>query len=305
VGTLGNFLYRSLLFAQRNYGGTPDAEVSPEVEERIEEAIEEFRAAVNDYSIREVGNAAVRLARFGNEYIQREEPWKLVDEEPDRAARVIRDCVQLANAIAVLFEPVVPGTAERLWAELGGEGDVHEVSLDVALAPPAAEFDEPTEPFEKVADERVEELNESLQERITAAASDGPAAESESDEGAATETPDMDATLEPIEDERISFEAFQELDIRVGRIESAEPIEGADELVKLVVDIGVETRQIVAGLKQLHEIDSLPGTKIVVIANLERAELFGVESNGMLLAAGEQADLLTTVGDARPGERVR
>jgi methionyl-tRNA synthetase len=75
--------------------------------------------------------------------------------------------------------------------------------------------------------------------------------------------------------------------------------------VKLVVDIGVETRQIVAGIKQLHDVESLPGTKIVVVANLERTELFGVESNGMLLAAGEGADLLTTLGDAVPGERVR
>jgi methionyl-tRNA synthetase len=313
VGTLGNFLYRSTLFAQRNYGGTPEAEVSEEVEARIEEAIEEFGAAVNDYSIREVGESAVRLARFGNEYIQREEPWNLVDDEPERAAQVIRDCVQLAKAVTVLFEPIAPGTARGLWAVFGGdETPVEEVTLDAALEPPAAEFDRPTEPFEKVADERVEELNEKLRERVEAAAADADeqgrddeAEESESDEPGGDEAGDVTADLEPVADERISFEEFQDLDIRVARIESAEPIEGADELVKLVVDIGVETRQIVAGIKQLHDVESLPGTKIVVVANLERAELFGVESNGMLLAAGEGADLLTTLGDAVPGERVR
>jgi methionyl-tRNA synthetase len=308
VGTLGNFLYRSTLFAGRNYGGTPDAEVSTEVEERIEEAIDEFGAAVNDYSIRGVGESAVRLARFGNEYIQREEPWNLVDEEPDRAERVIRDCVQLAKAVTVLFEPIAPGKAAELWAVFGGdERPVRDVPLDAAQEPPAPEFDEPTEPFEKVADERVAELNEKLAERVEAA---GGGAEadvegSESDEAEDGEPDDVTADLEPIADERISFDDFQDLDIRVGRIESAEPIEGADELVKLTVDIGVETRQIVAGIKRLHDVDALPGTKIVVVANLEKAELFGVESNGMLLAAGEQADLLTTLGDAEPGERVR
>ncbi|MEF8856405.1 MAG: hypothetical protein V5A16_03180, partial [Haloplanus sp.] len=56
---------------------------------------------------------------------------------------------------------------------------------------------------------------------------------------------------------------------------------------------------------QLHDLDDLPGTRVIVLANLETAELFGVESNGMVLAAGEEADLLTTVGDADPGERVR
>jgi methionyl-tRNA synthetase len=159
-----------------------------------------------------------------------------------------------------------------------------------------------------VADERVEELNEKLAERIEAAGGDDAAgetgAESETDESEADEGADM-SDLEPVADERVSFDEFQELDVRVGRIESAEPIEGADELVRLEVDIGVETRQIVAGIRQLHDLDSLPGTKIIVVANLEKAELFGVESNGMLLAAGEQADLLTTLGDAEPGERVR
>ena len=111
--------------------------------------------------------------------------------------------------------------------------------------------------------------------------------------------------IEPISDDRIGFEQFQELDIRVGRIEDAEGIEGADDLVKLTVDLGAETRTIVAGLKQLHDVDDLPDTKVVVLANMEKAELFGVESNGMVLAAGEDADLLTTYEDAAPGTKVK
>ncbi|MFB6307863.1 MAG: methionine--tRNA ligase, partial [Haloarculaceae archaeon] len=82
VGNVGNFLYRSLLFAQRNYGGTPDTGVSDEVSERIEEAIERFETAVNEYDLRTVGQVAVDLADFGNEYIQRNEPWNLVDDDP-------------------------------------------------------------------------------------------------------------------------------------------------------------------------------------------------------------------------------
>jgi len=112
--------------------------------------------------------------------------------------------------------------------------------------------------------------------------------------------------IEPLSDDRISFDDFQELDIRIGRIEEAEGIEGADDLLKLRVDLGAETRTIVAGLKQLHDVDDLPGTKVVVLANMEKAELFGVESNGMVLAAGEEADLLTTTyEDAGPGTKVK
>jgi methionyl-tRNA synthetase len=307
VGTVGNFVYRSLLFAAREFGGAPDADLSDDVRERIETAIEEFEAGVNDYSVREVGESAVRLAQFGNEYIQRNEPWKLDDDDPEKA-QVIRDCVQIAKAVAVLFEPVTPEAAENLWADLGEAGDVHTVGVDAALDAPAGEFGEPTELFEKIPEERVEELNEKLESRVAAAtepeegdAGDGADAGDAADEAGEEATAD----LEPIADERIGFEDFQELDIRVGEILAAEGVEGADKLAKLTVDIGVEERQIVAGIKQLHDLDSLVGEKIVVVANLEKAELFGVESNGMLLAAGEQADLLTTHGDAEPGTKIR
>jgi methionyl-tRNA synthetase len=299
VGTVGNFLYRSLLFAYREFGGTPEADLSSEVRERIDDAIDDFREGVNDYSVRRVGDAAVRLAAFGNEYIQRNEPWKLADDDPQKA-QVIRDCVQIAKAVGVLFEPIAPGKAERLWASLDEGTSVHEVELGAALEPPAREFAEPTELFEKVSDERVDELNEKLQARV---------AESEADDAGTDEGEDDDVTgdidFEPLTDERISFDDFQELDIRVGRILAAEGIDGADKLARLEVDIGIEERQVVAGIKQLHDLDALVGEKVVILANLEKAELFGVESNGMLLAAGEEADLLTTLGDAVPGETVR
>jgi methionyl-tRNA synthetase len=225
VGTLGNFLYRSLLFAHRNFGGTPGvseshpetsetesrpAEVSAEVRERIEDAQDAFRAAVNDYSVKAIGQTAVELAGFGNEYIQRNEPWKLGDDE---AAPVIRDCVQIAKAVAVLFEPVAPGKAETIWAGLEEEGSVHEVELDAALAAPPAEFDEPTEPFAEVEDDHVAELTAALEDRVAETANDE--GETESDEADGDESSAV-TDIEPVADDRISFEDFQELDVRVG-----------------------------------------------------------------------------------------
>lgn len=287
--TLGNFLYRGLLFADRHYDGTPDTEPSEAVIERIETAIADFEAAVNEYAIRDLGELAVELAGFGNEYIQRNEPWKLIDEDPEAAATVIRDCVQLARAVTVLAEPIMPEKAAAWWDHVGDGRSVHEVSIDAALEAPAASFTAPETPFDQLEDDQIDTLETALEERIEETAMD-------SEES----TPE----LEPLVEDRVDFETFKSLDLRVGRIESAEPIEGADELLRLEVDIGVETRQLVAGLRQLHDVDELPGTKIIVVANLEKAELFGVESNGMLLAAGDDADLLTTHGDAVPGERI-
>ncbi|MFB6124664.1 MAG: methionine--tRNA ligase [Halanaeroarchaeum sp.] len=301
---VGNFVYRSLLFATRNYDGTPDADVSEEVREAIDDAMERFSAALNDYSLRRAGEVPVSLARFGNEYIQRHEPWKLTDEDPDLAAQVIRDTVQLVKAIGVLLAPFTPEKGAEIWSQLEEDGSVHDADVEACLEAPPAEFGEPTELFEKIEDDRVEELNEQLADRVAEADAAAAETEAESDTGADGQDTSM-ADLEPIAAERISFEEFQDLDIRVGEIVTAEPIEGADKLLRLEVDIGVETRQVVAGIRQLHDVERLPGTKVVVLANLETAELFGVESNGMILAAGEEADLLTTQGDAVPGTKIR
>jgi len=313
VGTVGNFLYRSLLFAHRNYDDGPDADApSDDVVARIDEAVEDVAAAVNDYSVRALGDAVTDLARFGNEYIQRSEPWNLVDEEPDEAERVIYDCVALAKAIAVLFEPLAPEKSERLWDQLGEPGSVHDATVEAAGEAPAGDLSEPIELFEQIEDERVEALNEKLDARVAESESDGDDGSDGSDgsdhndeqNGGASDDTDM-TDIEPLSDDRISFDEFQELDIRVGRIEEADGINGADDLVKLTVDLGAETRTIVAGLKQLHDVDDLPDAKVIVLANLEKAELFGVESNGMVLAAGEEADLLTTYEDAGPGTKVK
>ncbi|MFB6221549.1 MAG: methionine--tRNA ligase, partial [Halolamina sp.] len=295
VGTVGNFAYRSMLFAARNFGGTPDATVSEDVREHIDGAVGEFSEAVQNYDVRDAGDAAVKLAQFGNEYIQQNEPWKLEDGS-DEQAQVIRDCLQIATAVAVLLEPICPGKAETVWQQLGIEADIHEADTDAVHTEPGS-FDEPDELFEQVEDEHVEALDEALQAKIEAATED---AETDGER----EEPDM-SELEPLTDERIDFDTFEDIDIRVGRIEAAEGIEGADKLARLEVDIGVETRQVVAGIKQLHDLDELPGEKVVVLANLEKAELFGVESNGMVLAAGDEADLLTTHGEAEPGTKVR
>jgi methionyl-tRNA synthetase len=319
VGTFGNFCYRALLFAYRNYEGTPEADVSEGVRERIDDAVADFEDAVADYDVRTLGSLAVELAQFGNEYIQRNEPWHLVDEDPEAAAQVIRDCVQLAKACAVLAQPVMPEKAATLWDQLDEDGTVADATLEDALAAASATFDEPAELFTQVEDEQIEELNETLRERVEAASdgaddeeteSEGAAIEETTDEAATEERTESEAAtaelgVDPLETDRISFEDFQGLDMRVGEITAAEPIEDADELVVLSVDIGVEQRQVVAGLKQLHDVDGLPGTRVILLANMERAELFGHESNGMVLAAGEEADLLTTHEDAPLGSRVR
>ena len=293
---VGNFAYRALLFANRNFGGTPqDVGLTDEVETEIAQAMDDYEDALNDYDLRTAGERAVALARFGNEYIQRNEPWKLDAEE---AAPVIRDCVQLVKAVAVLLQPFLPEKADDLWSQLGEDGSADDATIADCLQAPPAEFGEPEELFEKVEDDRVAELDEKLAAKIEAASSE------EDDDEDVTDEDDAATELEPLAEDRISFEDFQDLDLRVGEVVAAEGIEGADDLARLEVDIGHEIRQIVAGIKQLHDLDALPGTRVVVVANMEQSELFGVESDGMVLAAGDDADLLTTHEHSEPGTKV-
>ena len=304
VGNVGNFINRALLFAHRNYDGTPDADVSEDVRDRIEATLSAFEAAVRDYDVRTLAELATELSGFGNEYIQRTEPWHLVDDDPDEARQVIRDCVQLAKAVAVVMQPVLPGKAEQLWGQLGEAGSVADAALDTALEAPPATFEEPDQLFTKVEDDHIADLNAELQDRVENAASaddangDGEAVDSESQS-------DDTADIEALAEERISFDDFEGIDMRVGEILTAQSVEDADKLLKLEVDIGHEVRQVVAGLAELHDADDLPGTRVILLANMEQATIFGVESNGMVLAAGDEADLLTTHEDAPLGTRVQ
>jgi methionyl-tRNA synthetase len=107
--------------------------------------------------------------------------------------------------------------------------------------------------------------------------------------------------------EEISIEDFAKIDLRVARVVEASAIEGADRLLRLVVDLGGETRQLVAGIKKTYAPENLVGKHIVVVANLKPAQLRGVESRGMLLAAStDDGPILATFEkEVAPGSKVK
>jgi methionyl-tRNA synthetase len=107
---------------------------------------------------------------------------------------------------------------------------------------------------------------------------------------------------------QISIEEFSRVDLRVGTIRDAKPHPNADRLLVLTVDLGEATpRQLVAGIRAAYDVRSLPGQQVIVVANLQPANLRGVESQGMLLAASD-TDGLSVVAPARrftPGTKVK
>lgn len=108
--------------------------------------------------------------------------------------------------------------------------------------------------------------------------------------------------------ERISFNAFMKVDLRVARVIAAERVPKSKKLIKLKVDVGTEQRTLVAGIADAYESAVLVGRSIVMVANLQPATLMGVESDGMVLAASEEGGrpvLLTLDQPLPPGTRVR
>ena len=112
---------------------------------------------------------------------------------------------------------------------------------------------------------------------------------------------DLDALSAPI-----SFDDFMALDLRAGTITAAEPVPDADTLLCLQVDIGLEERQILAGVAEQMAPDDLVGLNIVVVANMEPKEMFGLESQGMVLMAEEpDGTFVPVTTDAENGSVVR
>jgi methionyl-tRNA synthetase len=234
----------------------------------------------------------MNVARAANKYFNDSEPWKTRRENPARCATSLNICLQVVRSLAVLFEPIIPFSAVKIWEMLNlqlGNGTSWS-SVPELLVPTNHRLGEPAILFSKVEDEMVE--------REVAKLGTPP-----SDAG---EEPPVQVELKP----EVTFDDVMKLDLRVATVMAAERVKKSEKLLKLQIRIGNLERQIVAGVGKQYEPEQLIGRKIVVVANLKPAKLMGNESQGMLLAANSPDDVptLITVMDeekARDGFSVR
>ncbi len=290
VGALGNFLHRTLHFTHKNFGAIPEGEVDKEIFDKIGSTINTVISAFDEYEFKKATDAMMELAQYGNAYFQSNEPWQLIKKDPDACRHVMKNCLQIGKALAILFEPVLPGNMENAWKQLGLQSKIHTVRFEEALVEiPAAGLDAPAILFTKIEDKKIKEMESVLDKRVRIAMSKEKKHAEEVNE----------------EKHEITYEEFQKLDIRIGTVLSAENIRGSDKLLKLQVDIG-EKRQIVAGIAKSHDPAGLEGRQVVVMANMKPAKLFGVESRGMVLAGDvEGAVLLLPEKKVKEGTKVR
>ncbi len=283
VGTLGNFVYRTMYFAEKEFGGVPDLPPRPAILEEIERSLAGVDAAMRDYDFKVAVDSMMALASFGNAYIQNNAPWKLIKEDRAAAEQVIADCLQVVKALVLTFEPLMPDAMQRAWTMLGYDDNVADHPIAEATAPVGARaLAKPAPLFAKIEEAQVNDLEKVLNARVDAA---NAAAKKK------TST--------------VSIEEFGKLEIRIAKVVSAEPIKGSKKLYKLIVDLGGEKRQVVSGIAPFYAPDELAGKDVAMIVNLAPAKIFGVESRGMILAAGDEASLLVPLRPVRPGTPVR
>jgi methionyl-tRNA synthetase len=171
VAVLGNFLYRTILFASKNYGKVPEGELEPEIKEEIEKAINEVKVAIAEYEFKKAVDAAMALASFGNSYFQAQEPWKLIKDNKATCGNVLYNCLHLSKALSIIFEPVIPQIMELAWKELGQVEDLHRVQYSEALVPIKAgtKLTKPQILFTKLEDDRIGKMEEIANQRVKAA----------------------------------------------------------------------------------------------------------------------------------------
>jgi len=226
------------------------------------------------------------LADESNRYFDREQPWETIKTDHEKTHASLTAAINAVKILTIYLKPVLPAYAETIERFLNiaplGYADVDSVLEEHKIG----RFERLVE---RVETEKVEAMIEESKERVP----DGTAAE-------------QAAASEPIEPE-CSIEDFMKIDLRIAKVASAGPVEGADKLLRLELDVGGIKKIVLAGIAKAYKPADLVGKKVVCVANLKPRKMkFGV-SEGMILAAGagnKDIFMLTVDEGARPGWRV-
>ncbi len=290
VNIFGNFVNRAMVLMHKLCNGKVPP-IYPELFDALDnEAIkaitsskEKVETLLEQYKFRDALFEVIDLARTGNQYMQKKEPWilaKQVDENGKikiEAQRLIDNCMhiclQMTANLAILINPFLPFTAKKIchllkvvdkMLEWENAGKLKLLSVGYSLRPPELLF-------RKIEDSEVTYQIEKLHKALEASKTNN-------------EEEKAVAAFVPVKSE-IVFDDFAKIDLRVGKILSAEKVEKADKLLKLEVFLGFETRTIVSGIALHFKPEEIVGKQVTVVVNLAARKMRGIESNGMILMA--------------------
>lgn len=316
VAILGNFVNRAVVLTHKYFGGMVPANLKPEAVDTetlsqipaMKKAVEEN---IRNYKFREALKEAMNIARLGNKYLTDTEPWKVAKTDMDRTASILNVSLQICADLAVVFEPFLPFSAQKLR-------DILNVSIDAGTDYRCGEegtaspniFKEGesaalhTVSYSAVPDSRDgivltwdslgsgmslpagHQLGEAvllfskIEDSVVDAQMERLAEIKKANEAAALKQ----LPVAPQKQE-CTFDDFEKMDIRTATVLEAERVPKTDKLLKLTIDTGIDRRVIVSGIAEYYTPEQMLGKQICILANLAPRKIRGIESRGMILMA--------------------
>ncbi len=287
VAIFGNFVNRTFVLMHKLCNGKVPPFHNDLIDDLDKQLIADIANTKNkveslleEYKFREALFEVIDLARKGNQYMQKKEPWilaKKLDQDPSLQKQIdnsLHVCLQLTANLAILIHPFLPATARKMlymmkvvdkMLDWENAGKMKLLSVGYSLR-------EPQLLFRKIEDEEIAYQINKLKAGLVKT------------ETTPQETQKETTTENPVK-AAIQFDDFAKIDLKVGTILSASKVEKADKLLKLEVDLGFEKRTIVSGIALHFQPEAIVGKQVVVVANLAPRKMRGIESNGMILMA--------------------
>ena len=297
VAIFGNFINRVTVLTHKYYDGVvPEPAAFNELDKETLAAVQAYPAVIGSsiekYRFRESQTEFMNLARLGNKYLADEEPWKTIKTDEERTKTVMYIALQIAAALSVLSEPLLPHTSGKLKdiLNVSSSADEHllqwsDISSNEVLLPAGHTINKSQLLFSKIEDSQIQVQLDKL-EASKAANKAEAAAEN--------------AVVEPQKD-TITFDDFTKLDMRVGTIIEAEKMKKTKKLLILKVDTGIDVRTIVSGIAESFTPEEVIGKQVTVLVNLAPRALRGVESEGMILMTEDASGKLVFVNPDMDG----
>ncbi len=287
ANNLGNLLNRTVNMMKKYCGGaipTP-ATAGPEDEPlttKAGEVIAEVRKLYGELAYNKILQKIWVLVDTTNQYIDKTGPWNLAktDEGKERLKTVMYNSAESLRVLGVLLNPFMPTSTESLMKQLGAETSIEDQGMSSINKwgglKPGSQTQKAKQLFPRIEDKQAKKI-----------------------------LAEFSKPKEDNKDSRITIDEFMKVELKTGKILEAEKVKKSKKLIQLKVDIGTETRQVLAGIAESYEPEDLVGRTVIIVANLKPAKLMGIESQGMVLATNNDGKILLAGFDQEPGQGIQ
>jgi methionyl-tRNA synthetase len=319
---IGNLCSRTLTMIE-NYCGGVIPEPTPAPQRLFEVTSGAFHGMIrHSYENFEFSEALTQiwgLVAVADKFLAHEKPWTMA-EDPAQKARleqILYSVAESVRVLSILAHPVIPESTQKIWEQLGQSGKIEDQRIDKVewgALKGGTRIGKIEAVFPRADKTQILEKIEAMENEIrnpgsvSAATAQGATEADVPKPSAAAPAPPTNLTV-AAGDGKITIDDFTKVELKVGLVQSAERVEKADKLLKLLVDMGDEVRQVLSGIAQWYSPEEMVGRKVVVVTNLAPRKMRGIESNGMILAASSGPDtkpvLCTFAEDIPVGSKVK